>query len=318
MLLPDSADALPRGVREAMSLGLELGKELNAVADEAAMWMPGQLTEIVPVESVGRFPAEFNIATYLPPSDAFVAPLFAGEPPVAEGSLCAVRDGHPHVVNKPYAMQGTRCENEEEGPCDLHFAFLSYDSDAFYLESLHCPSAQSRSEECERTTQGDAAVRRNLQGSFIEGRAQPAVVYLAAPAKPGSYTAWKYGSPEGLSAGFHLFQYPSFDATREALRKRSASCKSAMTDAALQIRKEYGERVHTLDVNGVSVDNIHIEPILRDAYERRLAELTMEHCPTPMIEPVSHVEALEVRFSNPAPVPTFFDILQDAEPVSPP
>ena len=314
MLLPDSADHLPADIRDVMKRPIDVGKALNAVSDEVGLWTGAQLTEIVPVESVGHFPAEFNIAAYLPPSDAFVAPLFEGEPPVAEGTLCAVREGHPDVVNKPYMLQGSRCENGEEGQCDFHWAFLSYDDDAYYVESLHCPSIESSSDECERTSQGDVTVRRNLQGSFIEGRAEPAVVYLTAPAKAGSYTAWKYGSPDGLSAGFHLFQYPSFETITDRMRDRSASCRAAYGDALTQIREEYADRLHTVEMGGLVVDNVYIDPVLRNAFESRLAELTMERCPMQMIEPVSHTEPLTVHFSNPAPVPTLADLRQSVSP----
>jgi hypothetical protein len=299
-LLPDSIDLLPAEIREALELAIHVGKELNAVADRAAVWQEAQLTEIVEVESVGRFPAEFNVKAYLPPSDAFVQPLFSGEPAIATGFLCAVRDGHPDIVHKPVAIQATECKNEQ-GPCDLHYAFLSQGEAAYFVESYHCPAASSRSPECERTTQGDIALRRNLQGSFIEGNAQPVVIYLAEPAKPGSYTAWKYGAPDGLSAGFHLFQFPPLDLRLEAARNRPESCLSAYGDARQHVVEEHPDRLHILTVAGVQVDNIHLDAILRDALERRYAELSMEHCPMPTPEAVSHVEPLEVRFTNPTP-----------------
>jgi hypothetical protein len=137
---------------------------------------------------------------------------------------------------------------------------------------------------------------------------------LAAPAKPGSYTAWKYGSPDGLSAGFHLFQYPSLDVAVEMLRNRSASCKWALNDATQQIREEYADRVRVLDVEDMLVDNMHVDPVLRDAFERRLAALSMERCPMPMLEPVSHTEPLKVHFSNPPPARSFGDLNQAVSP----
>ena len=155
MRLPESAAHLPDAIREAIPRSIELDEALQEISDEAALWSAGQLVEIVEVESVGRFPTEFNIEAYLPPSDDFIQPLFEGEPPVAEGFLCAVREGHPRVVNKPHMEQGTRCEGE--GPCKLSYVLMSYDSDAYYIESYDCPSANSPSSECERTTQGDEA-----------------------------------------------------------------------------------------------------------------------------------------------------------------
>jgi hypothetical protein len=301
MLLPDSVELLPAELRETLAGAIDFGEKLNAVSDRAAIWLGSQITEIVEVESIGRFPAEFNVRAYLPPSDDFVQPLFSGEPAVATGFLCAVRDGHPDIVHMPASIQGTACENEQEGPCVMHFALLSHDEDAYFVETFHCPASSSPTAECERTTQGDIAVRRNLQGSFIEGRAQPVVIYLAEPAKPGSYTAWKYGAPGGLSAGFHLFQFPPPNLSVEAVGNLSDSCRSAYGDALQQVRDEHPDRIRPVIYAGLQIDNIHVDPILRDAFERRYAELSMEHCAMPTPDHVSQVEALKVRFSNPPP-----------------
>jgi hypothetical protein len=298
LLLPPSVESLPEDVRQVLAEPIAFGLASNAVADEAAFVAP-RLVEIVDVESVGHFPAEFNVEAYLPPSDEFTQPLFAGEPPIAEGYLCAVREGHPDVVNRPDSLFAQRCENGNDGPCETHRAFLSRDSDAYFLETSRCPTSNALSDECERTTRGDVVVRRNTLGSFIEGKADPLVVYLAEPAKPGSYTAWKYASPEGLSAGFHLFQDPVWGRSAASTPPKLDSCKLASNDAYEQIRREMATRYYSITVEpGVLLDNIELDPVLRDAYHRRAAELQMERCPLPDAPPVSHTESLEVRFVN--------------------
>jgi hypothetical protein len=301
-LLPDSAQSLPEEVREALAGTIEAGEELNANADTVGVWLPGNIVEIVEVESVGQFPADFNIEAYLPPSDELVQPIFEGEPPLAQGFLCAVREGHPDVVHAPQILPATNCESGEEGPCDRYYVFLSHDSDAYFAETFHCPSAHSPSSECERTTYGEIAVRRNFRGSFIEGSALPVVVYLAQPAKAGSYTAWKYGAANGLSAGFHLFRRPPLQFDLLGSLGERDPCKSARGNARRQTQEENIDRWVTIEIGGVLFDNLEVDPVLREAYERRTAELTMANCPMPEIELISHTEPLEVRFSNPPPV----------------
>jgi len=302
MLVPDSVELLPPDLRAALSDVLELNEALTAVADEAVLWGP-QFTEIVPVQSVGHFPAEFNIEAYKAPSGEFVRPLFAGEPPVAEGFLCAVRAGHPDVVSRPLTVLDQQCLRAAEGPCDRHYGFFSSDVDAYFVESFRCPSRGSASDECERSTRGDITARRNYLGSFIEGSAEPSVVYLAEPAAAGSYTAWKYGSPDGLSAGFHLFSKLPFTLNTAPLDQREpGSCGSADDDAYVQVLEQHSDRYRMMIVGGLAVDNIQLDPVLRETYERTLAELTMERCPMPEPEPISHTQPLKVLFSNDNPL----------------
>jgi hypothetical protein len=112
-----------------------------------------------------------------------------------------------------------------------------------------------------------------------------------------------------LSAGFRLFRTPppQFDLLGR-LGERDA-CKSARSDARRQTQEENSDRWESFSVGGLLVDNLEVDPFLREAFERRAAELTMENCAMPEIELISHTEPLEVRFSNPPPVA--FDGLPD-------
>jgi hypothetical protein len=185
----------------------------------------------------------------------------------------------------------------------MNFVHLSHDTDAYFAETFHCPTPDSPGSECERTTQGDSAVARNVLGLYIEGTAAPLVIYLAEPAKAGSYTAWRYGAPDGIAAGFHLVQAPPFEETLEANRQRSERCRSAYADARLYVNKEHADRVHTrlVESAGLQIDNIDSDPFLQEAFQRRYAELSMEHCAMPKTELLSHTEPLQVRFLNEVP-----------------
>lgn len=289
--MPASFEKLPAEVREAFSSDILANPEYAELIDEAALWLPASQREIVEVETVGEFPAAFKIAAYVPPGDDFVLPAFQGEPPAAEGRLCAVRTEHPHVVHRPVFLN----QHPNNDGSTAYRAFLDADSDAFHLETWHCPSEPGA--ECVlESTEGDDSLALNDFGIFVEAEAEPVLVYLAEPAAPGSYTAWKYGArDDGLSTGFHLFDGPgpfervNVDATD--------SCRRARADAFIQISAEYGDRVLIYNVSGLAISNVETDPVLNDAFERRLAELTMERCEPAHYAPISTNESISLKFS---------------------
>lgn len=147
----------------------------------------------------------------------------------------------------------------------------------------------------------------NSFGTFVKADSEPIVVYLAEPAAPDSYTAWKYSAHDGLSAGFHLFEGPrGFQVTVERTTSPEP-CRAVEVDAYNQICEELvGDFDHT-DLGPLTVSDVQSDPILNDAYQRRIAELTMERC-----EPLSFKkrpvdETVAITFSSVAMPPPLLE-----------
>jgi hypothetical protein len=96
----------------------------------------------------------------------------------------------------------------------------------YYALSQTCPVGAASADECTVTRGGDVALLSETGGyeHVLAQVSDPQLVYLAAPAPAGSYTAYKLGAAGGLSAGYHLLKAPaaSADAQQEVAVREMA------------------------------------------------------------------------------------------------
>ena len=254
---------------------------------------------VVDVDSVGQFPATFDVAVYLPPSEAALRPELTGEPRIAKGHVCAVRADHPEVVEAPFYSSVQRCDSGEAGPCTRRRLLATRETKRYYTESYECPNAQSERQDCLLTTAGDAGLKRE-DPEYVLGFDSMTVLYLADPAPADSYTAWEHGSTDTLSPGYHLFRSPSFDSDE-------AQCSlDAMRRAYEDVNQQFNG--HFVLHTGAGIATI--DPAYADAaYEvrqRRYAQYRMESCTMPDVRPVSPTEPLSITINADVPLPDAF------------
>lgn len=232
---------------------------------------------IMDVEVAGTFPAEFSVNVYTPPPSAAIKPLFAGEPPSAWGYVCAVQAEHTALAETVSGTQLWSCETND-GPCRLTNIVMTDSGSRFYAERFECPSLDTKDESCEVNRSGEVALLTETGGfeHVVALVMDPELVYLAAPAPPGSYTAFTLGAPDGLPAGYHL-------------RKRAPSSDDPQKDldyGLAQLAAQEKALVETNAIHGTSYDNLpdytdeigfHLAPPdVIETYERTRARIEME------------------------------------------
>jgi hypothetical protein len=243
---------------------------------------------IMDVEVEGTFPAEFNVNVYTPPPSEAIKPLFPGEPPSAWGFVCAVQMDHAAVAEAVTGTQLWSC-NINDGPCRLTNIVMTDSGSRYYAERYMCPSLDTNDEQCEVNRSGEVTLLTDTGGfeNVVALVFDPELVYLAAPAPPGSYTAFTLGAPDGLPAGYHL-------------RKRWQGYGDAEQDLQYgmkQIEAQQKALAETNAAHGTSYNSLpdysddsgfHLAPAdVIETYERTRARIEMETLDAPVRSSIS-------------------------------
>jgi hypothetical protein len=301
---------LPAAILEHLTIGGE------SIIDVPAHRHGRMATHILDVESRGTFPAQFDVDVYLPPpSSGLSSPSLAGEPRWAAGFVCAVPADHP-AVTFPFAHGG-------KGNVDgsrFDYAVASLTTPRFYHEAYECPVGtlpQFVKSVCSKTSAGDPSLAYEFPSNG-EHRSESVlgiaydfeVLYLDQAAPPGSYTAWKWGAANGLSAGYHLIQTVPLV---PGVPPDNVECMAAASRAAELLNGEmYGARIKQVFGDDYSYNALTAyradggsvlelpEDIFLGARENE-ARLHMQHCP---LKPRTEL--------NPSAAPLSIDIASNA------
>jgi hypothetical protein len=114
-------------------------------------------------------------------------------------------------------------------------------------------------------------------------------VYLAEPAPAGSYTAYLYGAPAGLSAGYHLYHTTDISWLHPTERVPEECYSSVEKQALVEFQKRYGDQynvsafpfLRSRDESGVVPDDVY------DAMRQIIGRLQMQECEIPEREEVA-------------------------------
>jgi hypothetical protein len=159
-------------------------------------------------------------------------------------AITAVTADHPDVIDNPVhqGSGGLTCADDvscSAGTVTFE-SWCTRDGEHCYQETTSCPSNSSLPEECEFTTQGDPALKRDMWDSFAGLSENYGVVYLRDPAPRRSWTAQVLGAREhGLAAGYHVLAIEPGSEERELQAMRCSQ------DAAEVAAEGYNERHDT-------------------------------------------------------------------------
>jgi hypothetical protein len=254
-------------------------EEIQGAFKQSITSAPSSRVHIVDAHAIGKFPAEFKVDVYKPPSEAVLAAKFGGEPRVAQGLVCAVQAEHEPIAQWIGSTGHFLCDQPfPDGHCSFAQARRTQDGARIFYETRECPSFSAPSEQCEVVRGGDETLLSETGGfeNVVAMAGGVQVVYLAAPAPAGSYTAYIFGAPDGLSAGYHVLK----DAASEELHAQGAARNAARRAAMVETNERFGTSYHFLPDR--SLDDIPAEsppPHIREAYQRTLARIEMENIP---------------------------------------
>ena len=271
-------ETLP-GTLNVSSLPAELQADFEGTGFGASLTR----VHIMDVEVEGTFPAEFSVNVYAPPPQAATKPLFAGEPASAWGFVCAVQAEHKAVAEAVTGTQMWSCDNFD-GPCRTTNIVMTDSGSRFYAERFQCPTLDLTDEQCEASRFGEAKILTET-GGFEHVVAlvwDPELVYLAAPAPPGSYTAFTLGAPEGLPAGYHLRKRWLGYGDEQQAQQYHMAVLAARDDAIAETNAIHGTSYDNLpdyaDDNGFHL----APPDVIDTFERTRAQNEMESLELPI------------------------------------
>jgi hypothetical protein len=111
-------------------------------------------------------------------------------------------------------------------------------SGRYYRGTTTCPDDTMT--DCTVTSDGDPNLPYEHIAEQVVGVSTDLVIeYLAEPASAGSFTAWVFGAPEGLSAGYHVFRPAPSDAP---ISLTDLACLGQATDArSSALRAQFGD-----------------------------------------------------------------------------
>lgn len=219
------------------------GQDASALLPALAFIDQQERFHIVEVEVEGEFPAGFTLDVYeKPPGAAFTTASehLPGEPQLAFGYITAVTPDHPEVIENPVQHGSGSLACADDVSCSVGTVttedWCTRDGEC-YRETTSCPPGGSLPEECEFTTEGDPALKRDMWDSFAGLSENYGVVYLRDPARPRSWTAQALGARDtGLAAGYHVIAIEPGSEERDLT---SANCRQ---DAAELAAERYNER----------------------------------------------------------------------------
>lgn len=238
---------------------------------------------IMDVEVEGAFPSQFSVDVYAPPPAAAIEPLFTGEPPSAWGYVCAVQAEHPAIAEAVSGTQLWTCD-ADEGPCRTTNVVMNDSGSRFYAERYACPTLDTNDEQCEVSRSGEMTLLAET-GGFEHVVAlvwDPELVYLAAPAPPGSYTAFTLGAPDGLPAGYHLRKRWAGYGDPTADEQYGLSLLAIQQQAVAETNSLHGTSYDYLP-DYSDEDGTHLAPAdVIDTYERIRARIEMQTLDRPV------------------------------------
>ncbi|HEX7480169.1 MAG TPA: hypothetical protein VF331_20385 [Polyangiales bacterium] len=273
----------------------------------------GQGLDFTEVEVSGKFPADFTISVFDPPSASALRAwsAFEDEPKMAFGYITAVSATHPaHVALVHEGSSGSSCADPgaaghgggdagSQAQC-TQSSWCTWDQSQCYMETTTCPDAQSPPPACTTTHSGDPALKNSSRDYFAGRSSNYLVVNLAAPAKANSWLAYWLGSSAEMSAGYHLIAATQ---VTDAERPAAEECETRANGlAAERYNAKYGTALTVASFSaaycGPSSEpcaNAHDAELAR--YEFR-AEADL-NCPpyslklTPVADPAhAHIEVL--------------------------
>jgi hypothetical protein len=274
----------------------ELPPGAPSFTGQRLLWPPGRV-QVVNVKSNGALPDSIEITSDAPP-ERVLRQRFAGEPRSAEGVVCAVKDRHADVAAAPLIARDLRCVPETGEPCVRHMLLAFRGSGRFSLETYHCPDPTSSVEACELTSTGDAWVKREWY-EHVLGMTHSRVLFLVEPAPAGSFTAWRFGAPQGLPAGYHVFDAIDWHEQDTCVLE---AYSRATQDALPQFEGhfQYDPRI------GLPTVEPEYAAAYNDEVERRSAKYQMESCDLPEVRPVSIHAVLSLHINSELPFKAFF------------
>jgi hypothetical protein len=102
------------------------------------------------------------------------------------------------------------------------------------------------------------------------------VVYLADPAPPGSYTAYRLGAPDGLAAGYHLIKEASDEAYEGRQHPETPVRLQALAETNALFGTSYSRLPYVVNEDGSIT---HPPSEVLDTFERIRARIEMETFP---------------------------------------
>lgn len=253
--------------------------DIQAAFENGNSAAPNVQLHVLDVQAHGQFPAEFKVDVYAPAPEAAIKPLFSGEPRAAWGRVCAVQADHKSIAKGIGHTSNFLCEHPvPEGACLFTSALRTEDGARYYFEQRDCPSFNAPPDQCQTQRGGDETLLTETAGfEDVVAIAQDAeVVYLAEPAPPGSYTAYRLGAPDGLAAGYHLIK----EASDEAYEARQAPSIPPRQQALAETNELLGTSYAFLpDVVAEDGSLTRAPSEVIDTFERIRARIEMETFP---------------------------------------
>lgn len=255
-------------------------EEIQAAFKQSITGAPSSRVHIVDAHAIGQFPAEFKVDVYKPPADAVLAAKFSGEPRMAVGLVCAVQAEHQPIAQWIGSTGHFMCDHPfPESHCSFAQARRTQDGSRLFYETRECPNFSAPDEQCQVVRGGDETLLSETGGfeNVVAMAGGVQVVYLAAPAPAGSYTAYTLGAPNGLSAGYHVLK----DADPEQLQAQGPARNAARRAAVAETNERFGTNYPFAPSLGWFDDGTFATPPphILDAYQRTLARIEMETIP---------------------------------------
>lgn len=211
---------------------------------------------IVEVPVHGTFPSDFQLQIYAsPPADALMHPTrySEGEPRMAIAYITAVTRGHPDVIRLASEITLTRYPCTDEGRADGLCLSTKTESCAAdepghcYTERTYCKSANAPPEQCVVESTGDFTLAAASPWELFAGFSQNyQVIYLEHAAPSGSVTANWLGAPQGVAAGYGLYEVRRYSDEEQQARQQCGE-----QDAAYERATELYNRAHGTDYETV-------------------------------------------------------------------
>jgi hypothetical protein len=264
----------------------------------------------------GEFPAQFQIDLYTPPPaesvDGWAWEDLPEEPHYTIGYISAVTQEHLPVLYYSSVLASTD-EDCDDTHCDQTFDAKNIDASHSGTVTVRCPNPPPVAQptdpfpglgDCRVTERsGDPMFVSFLPDPMFAGAVTNyALAYLDGDAPAGGVTARLFGSPDGLSAGYHLMHWQ-----HQALDPVDEQTKQDCRDGVVQIAVERYNAAHDTQVapNDRFVTNC-TEPgcdmfrsntrALRGEWYRVMAEMDCLPGPhyTPVENPASESISLQV------------------------
>jgi hypothetical protein len=191
----------------------------------------------------GSFPTDIQVELRKPPPEGALYNIGElDEPRVASGFLTMIPESHPDSMR--FTTVTTR-DVSCQGACEITERWCADDFEC-YSEVRICPDA-SPSPSCTLHTEGDEALKQPPPWDLFAGVSEDYVlVYASASLPAGSVTATLFGSPMGMSQGYHVLEARRL--ADSELAAQHACWNAAVEDAVEQLNAEELSDYTSLDL----------------------------------------------------------------------